>query len=275
MMRAAEWINVFFLSFFAVLAWLGPWPRHVRGRVTAMGAAGIGAILGPKFLGGVLAPGTISAVEDWLPAPLMLLVYWQAGQFQREPNEKLQAMLARFDRRVLATALRHRAGARIRAWVAGYFELAYLFCYLLVPLGVAVLYGIGRKDYADEYWTIILPPTYLCYPLLPFAQTPPPRMLESDDYFGAPAGSIRALNLRILQHASIQVNTFPSAHVASTVAAALALLHVSTVAGLAFLWVAISIGVGAVFGRYHYAADALLAALLALAAFLLETLLRS
>ncbi len=274
MMRTAEWINVFFLSFFAVLAWLGPWPRRVRGRVTAIGAAGIGAILAAKFLAGVLASGTISAVEDWLPAPLMLLVYWQAGQFQRQPNEKLQAMLARFDHRVLATLLRHRAAARVRAWVAGYLELAYLFCYPLVPLGVAVLYGIGRKDYADEYWTIILPATYLCYPLLPFAQAPPPRMLESDDYLGAPAGRIRALNLRILQRASIQVNTFPSAHVASTVAAALALLHVSTVAGLAFLWVAISIGVAAVLGRYHYAADALLAALLAVAAFLLETLFR-
>jgi hypothetical protein len=39
-------------------------------------------------------------------------------------------------------------------------------------------------------------------------------------------------------------------------------------AGVTFLWVAISIALGAVAGRYHYAADAVLGFVVAWAAFL-------
>ncbi len=270
MMRTAEWINVASFLFFIVLAWLGPRERRARLGVTAIGGAGIAAILAAKLLQGILAADTISAIEDWLPAPLMLVVYWQVGEFRSRPNEKLQAALARLDDRVLARVYWHPAGQRIHAWIAGYLEFSYLFCYFLVPLGVGVLYVMRLSDTADEYWAIVLPPTYLCYVLLPFAQTLPPRMLEPDGYLGPRPGKIRALNLWILQRASIQVNTFPSAHVASTFAASLALIHVAPLAGLVFLGVAIGIALGAVLGRYHYAADALLGALLATAVYLLE-----
>lgn len=270
MMRTAEWVNLVSLLFFIVLAWLGPRERRARIGVTAIGCAGLAAILTTRLLQAILARGTISAIEDWLPAPLMLVVYWQVGQFRSSPNEKLQAALARLDDRVLAPVFWHPAGQRIHEWIAGCLEFAYLFCYFLVPLGVGVLYVAHLRDYADEYWAIVLPSTYLCYILLPFAQTMPPRMLEPDGYLGPRPGKIRALNLWLLQRASIQVNTFPSAHVASTFAASLALAHVAPLAGLVFLCVAIGIALGAVLGRYHYAADALLGALLATAVFLLE-----
>ena len=89
--------------------------------------------------------------------------------------------------------------------------------------------------------------------------------------FGRRPSKMRVLNLWILRHASIQVNTFPSAHVAATIGASLALLRLVPLAGLVFLWVSMSIAVGAVVGRYHYAADALIGAGLAAAVFLLVT----
>ena len=273
-MRTADWINAFFFSLFAVIAWLGHWPQRVRIGVTGVGAAGITAMLAARSLEAALAPATPAVVRDWLPAPLMLVVYWQVGQFEREPDEKLQTALMKLDQRALA-ATRHSKSALVNDWIGSYLELAYLSCYVLVPLGVAVLYWIGRRDYADEYWRIVLPAAYLCYPLLPFAQVLPPRMLEPDAHACARPGKIRALNLWLLRGASIQVNTFPSAHVAATSAAALALCRVSPVAGLVFLWVAASIAIGAVAGRYHYAADAVLGALLAVAVFLLDALFRS
>lgn len=274
-MPTADWINAFFFSLFAVIAWLGHWPQRVRIGVTAIGAAGIAAILAARSLEAALAPATPAVVGDWLPAPLMLVVYWQVGQFEREPDEKLQTALMKLDQRALAAIQRHPKIALVQGWIGSYLELAYLSCYVLVPLGVAVLCGIGRKDYTDEYWTIVLPAAYLCYPLLPFAQVLPPRMLEPDANACARPGKIRALNLWLLRGASIQINTFPSAHVAATSAAALALCRVSPVAGLVFLWVAASIAIGAVAGRYHYAADAFLGALLAIAVFLLDALFRS
>jgi membrane-associated phospholipid phosphatase len=75
---------------------------------------------------------------------------------------------------------------------------------------------------------------------------------------------VRAFNLWILQRGSIQANTLPSAHVAITGACALSLLRLGPLwAGVVFLWIAVSIALGAVSGRYHYALDAILGFLVA------------
>lgn len=262
--RASEWINLGFLSFFVVVAWLRPLALRKRLEVTALGALGIGIVLAALGARGSL-PGI---ARDLLPAPLMLLVYWQSGRFFVAPNERVQALLERLDQRVLGRLLRSEGQQERRSWPAGFLELAYLLCYPLVPLGVIVLYAVGLREAVDEYWAIVLVSTYLCYVLLPFIQTLPPRLLAGEKDRRAPAGLIRLLNLGILHHASIQVNTFPSAHVASTIAASLALLRFLPAAGAAFLVLALGIAVGAVLGRYHYVADALIGIALAGAVFL-------
>ncbi|HSU88832.1 MAG TPA: phosphatase PAP2 family protein, partial [Terriglobia bacterium] len=68
-------------------------------------------------------------------------------------------------------------------------------------------------------------------------------------------------------HISIQANTFPSGHVAASLAVALELLAHTTVAGVIFLVLALCIAAGAFFGRYHYGIDVLLGALLAVISF--------
>jgi membrane-associated phospholipid phosphatase len=72
------------------------------------------------------------------------------------------------------------------------------------------------------------------------------------------------LNLFILRHGSIHLNTFPSAHVAATVGASLVLLQWVPVAGVVFLLISLSIAAGAVLGRYHYALDVIFGAMLPL-----------
>jgi membrane-associated phospholipid phosphatase len=58
--------------------------------------------------------------------------------------------------------------------------------------------------------------------------------------------------------------------VASTTACALVLLALSPGIGLVFLAIAILIALGTAAGRYHYAADGILGAIVALAAFVIE-----
>src|SRR6185369_4865282 len=86
MMRAAEWIHLVVFSFFAGLAWVRRLPGKRRRKVTLLGAIGLGATLtGAWLLPLWLPPLAVSVVRDWLPAALILLVYWQAGEFfQRE-----------------------------------------------------------------------------------------------------------------------------------------------------------------------------------------------
>ena len=59
----------------------------------------------------------------------------------------------------------------------------------------------------------------------------------------------------MLDRLSHQLNTFPSGHVAVSVAAALGVSAVSLPAGIAIGASALGVGVGAITGRYHYVVD--------------------
>jgi membrane-associated phospholipid phosphatase len=83
---------------------------------------------------------------------------------------------------------------------------------------------------------------------------------------------VRALNLRILRHGSVQWNTFPSGHVATASAAALAVGAVLPAAGAVLGLIAIGVAVAAAAGRYHYVADVVAGALVAALAFVLSRL---
>ena len=85
--------------------------------------------------------------------------------------------------------------------------------------------------FAEEFWNVVLPPAYACYATFPFVQTLPPRAIERDFEPQPPPTPLRKLNLFVLRHLSIQANTFPSGHVAASLAVALELLSHSMAAG--------------------------------------------
>jgi hypothetical protein len=270
-MRAAEWINALVFSFLTALAWVRPLPAARRAKATGLGAAGLGVtLIGAWLLPGMLTALAASVARDWLPAALVLLVYWEAGAFFVRVDREFQAKLERLDRRLVAPVLLWLARSRSGRAIAAYLEFAYLFCYPMVPLGLGALYWLRMGRAADSFWTVVLTATYASYCMVPFIQTLPPRMIDEAGVAKPPATGVRESNLWILQHASIHANTFPSAHVAASIACALFLVRVNAAVGLVFLFVAISISLGAVLGRYHYAADAILGAAAAIAALLAE-----
>jgi PAP2 superfamily len=267
--RTSEWISIVFFAFFMVMSCLRPLAMRRRLEVITIGAAGIIITLAGAWLSPRLPESYNSAVRDLLPAPLMLFVYWQSGRFYVKENEWIQNALLRIDDRLLGRFLSRQAKPGYRSWVEEYLEFAYLICYPVVPLGIGILYAYGRQDYANSYWVIVLLSTYICYIPLPFIQMMPPRMLVTEKERSRPPGFLRMFNLRILKRASIQVNTFPSAHVTSTFAVSLALLNVLPSVGILFMIIALSIASGAVLGRYHYTADAVLGIIIALVVFLI------
>jgi hypothetical protein len=271
-LRIAEWINLAAFSWFIALAWLRKdLDRGRKRRITAIGVGGVAIIL---FIALVLphlgSRFPASVTRDWIPYLLLLMFYWQAGQFVTHADKQIEEKLMRLDARLVAPLLEWCVRRPAGIWILSYLELAYLFCYVSMPLGLAALYLIRQGQQADQFWAVVLAATYPCYALLPFMQTRPPRMLAEEWSKQLPHSKVRAFNLWILRHASIHANTFPSAHVATATACALTLLSLAPVwVGLVFLWVAFSIALGAVTGRYHYAADAILGTSVALAAFLI------
>jgi membrane-associated phospholipid phosphatase len=75
-----------------------------------------------------------------------------------------------------------------------------------------------------------------------------------------------SVNTAVLARVSHQLNTFPSGHVAVSIAAAACVLTVSWPAGLVFAMVAVGVAIGAVVGRYHYVMDVLVGVVVGLLA---------
>jgi hypothetical protein len=267
-MRRAEWITLVAFSFFIVASWLRPLTKRRRMAIAAIGAIGILLITAMQFTDDLPSRSAVSVVRDWLPAVLMPMVYWQAGWFSGRVNMSFQRHLQQLDRKLLSGWMPILARPSYR-WIVILLELAYLSCYVLVPMGLAVLYFAGLQRHADNYWSVTLLSTYPCYAFTAFVPTNPPRTFEmrSDD---TATGQIRRFNMWIVRWFSIQLNTFPSAHVTATLGGSLALLYFMPTIGLLFVLVSIGIALGAVFGRYHYAADVVVAALLTVAVFTLE-----
>ena len=265
-MRTAELIQASAFLYFALLAVCLPELR--RNKVLAIAAIGLASITVATFL----LPKTLatSVIRDWLPAPLMLFVYWQAGQFFQRVDRAAQDLLERTDRRLLPGFLHWLAHTGTGRVFSGYFELSYLLCYPMIPFAVGALYILRLRPHVDLFWTVVLTPTYFSYAMLPWIQTIPPRMLDETWVPKAHLLLLRRLNCWLLRNASIHANTFPSAHAASSSGAALAMAYLAPwPVGMAFGALAVGIGFGTFCGRYHYVLDAIAGSGAALACFLL------
>ena len=176
------------------------------------------------------------------------------------PNEKIQAWLAKTDRWLERAS---RTGWRFGRFARLSMEWAYMLCYPLVPLGLATLYIAGLRQTAGTFWFFVLVPASLCYAITPFVPALPPRALESGRMASSSSKS-RVFNLWILKHGSIHAISFPSAHVASALGVSLVLFYYFPLAGAIFLTISFWIAVAAVVGRYHYAIDVVLGAVMTL-----------
>jgi membrane-associated phospholipid phosphatase len=264
--RTSEWVIVaYFLYLLASGAFLRARARAIL-RVAALAVPTCGVVVLVAHL--PLFP-IAPILRDWLPGAWLMVGYWATGLLYRGPARALEAWLEAFDIRLLAWL--QRRGARLPSAAAQLLEFAYLFCYPLVPAGVAVLYATGQRSRADSYWTLVLSSAFAAYSVLPWAGTRPPRTLEAG---GGPARGrdrllFRRVNLAVLAHGSIHVNTFPSGHAASACAVTLFVATVPGAPWVVFALFAAAIGAGAIAGRYHFALDVVAGVVVAVAAFVL------
>jgi membrane-associated phospholipid phosphatase len=258
--RPPEWIAVTYFSYLAAAAVSGPF-RHNRLRVALVSALVIVAIV-------VLAQADRlpwARVRDWMPGIYTVLGYWLPGLLVDGYQLRFERWLHSLDRAILP-GIDEFARRAPRALLE-YLELAYLGCYPLVPFGFLWLSIHGRVAEADRYWTVILLALYACYGVVPWLATRPPRAIEPTAAIDGRHLIFRAVNIAMLSRVSIQTNTCPSGHTAGALAAALVMATMMPLSGGAVAVLAISIAAASVIGRYHYAADALGGALVAIVAF--------
>jgi membrane-associated phospholipid phosphatase len=219
----------------------------------------------------------LAAAADLFPALLVLVAYRESGLLLTpDPAHHLDYIFIEWDRVILQSAYVRAALRAGGPWLQRYLELAYLLCYPLVPLGVAAIhYGLPRSAVRppadtrpmDDFWATVLLATLFCYAVYPFFPLTPPRVLFADAPGPHVEPLLRKWNFWLLDHYSVQACIFPSGHVAAVTAVALAVRKHAPRLGVLFLFLAASVALATVYGRYHYAADAVAGVLVGAAAY--------
>lgn len=237
---------VFFAYTVAATIALPRLPRRSRAHALAGASAGMALTVAS-----VLLPPTPALHAWFLPPALLLLAYWTSGRLFVAPMPAAERALARIDRALDISSLAARAPRPL----AEILEFAYAGVYPLIPIAFVIYLLQTPAPDPDRFWTMILATDYVCFGVLPWVQTRPPRALEAADPW---TSRFRAVNLRLLGATSIHVNTFPSGHAAEALAAALLVVAAPLPFAIGMFIAAAAISAGAVGGRYHYAADAIL-----------------
>lgn len=253
-MRSSESLPLAYFAACAVLSWLRPLPLSRRLQVTALSVGTAASIL-------AVAHNAASVVRDWAPGVSTLVGYYVSGRFFVAPSRRVEQWLLSWDRRLLGDP-----SIRFAAWprpLLACLEIVYIGCFLVMPAGFAVLAARGRSDLADHYWTIVMAAELGAFAPLIFIQTRPPWLVERKP--ARPDSVVHRAAARMVEHFTIRANTFPSGHVAGSLAVALAVIDTMPAIGLLFLLLAGTISVATVVGRYHYVIDGIAGAALAVA----------
>jgi membrane-associated phospholipid phosphatase len=263
-LRVSEWIGIGYFAYLAAMARFAHVSPARKRRVVGIASLLIASIV----VLGTRSGSAATIARDWMPLLYVLFGYWLPANLAGAPNSVLERTLLDLDHRLFGMGGLSKFVDRAPRFVIESFELAYLFCYPLLPIGFASLLLAGFRAEVDQFWTTVMLASFMCYGFLPWLPTRAPRAIEAAP--PRPRWSIRTMNLLVLDRASVQLNTFPSGHTAASLATALAVGAHSTVAGFLLALIAVSIAAGSVVGRYHYAADAVTGAVVAFAAFALS-----
>jgi hypothetical protein len=248
-MRAFEWLVLVYAAVFGLRG--AARPRAARSApavgLSLLTAACVALVHGMRGPLPLIVPGLYLIAGYWLPALVV-------GKRADAGAPRFESWLSQTD-----TWLRPRL-PRVPASLVALTETAYLLCYPIVPLSLAIVWWIDGADAVPRFWTTVLVAGFACYASLPWLLSRPPGRS------GLQTLTLRTVNRSVLATVSHQWTTFPSGHVAVAWAAAFAVARASVAAGAVFAVVALGVTVGAAAGRYHYVIDVLLGMIVALVA---------
>ena len=141
-------------------------------------------------------------------------------------------------------------------------HLAYFSYYPIVYIPPLILFFSRRREAFQTTVVTLLATASVCFVFFVYFPVQGPR------YFGPPesipGGPIRALTLSILENGSSRGAAFPSSHMAMTVCQAMVQLRYQPPIGILVTLISVGVGVGAVYGGFHYAIDMLAGAVVGL-----------
>lgn len=251
--RPSEWVLAGFFCYLAVLRTAFPFPLIVALLVALL-------ILVLAYGETRVNRDVFGVARDWIPLGLTLLAYREMDWFTPlVKDHHLEFRWIEWDRSILYGGGLQRAIESLGALLPAYFELCYLLVYAVGPFAVAVVYFERRRELANRVLFLYLLGTLLAYALFPYFPSDPPRTLFGNTDLPNVITVFRSFNLWIVGGYGIHSSVFPSAHVSSAFSAAWAFflfLPDKKRFGWGMLIYAVSVAIATVYGRYHYAVDA-------------------
>lgn len=256
--RLAELILAGYFAYTAALSFL--FPLDLTSRLQVLGAS-LAALAALHYLGRFPLRLVPEILRHTLPQAGVLLAYKQIGWFaQPQPDHALERSWVYWDQLLLADWGLTRAIESLGPVLPSLLELLYLLTYAMAPAGLIILFACRRLDRADRLLACFAASAVSAYALYPFFPSEPPRTIFPGELSGSFDTVFRQLNWWILGIGGIHTSVFPSGHMASALGVGFGLLLALPERkryGVALIVVATGIALATVYGRYHYAVDAL------------------
>jgi len=203
----------------------------------------------------------VRIARDWIPQGLIILAYKEMGWFAPASHtNRLEHGWIAWDRLLLDQWHGRACIESLGSLIPFVLELSYVLVYALPPVTMLIVYRLGMHRRADVVLTIYLLGMLLSYGQFPFWPSEPPRTVFPGLDMPNVDTVVRQFSLRIVGNYGIHTSVFPSAHVSGAVAAAFAMAYVfprRRALILGYFMYAMAVAVATVYGRYHYAVDAL------------------
>jgi len=270
-LRTSEWLLAGYFVYTAVLAQMAapppPLPLVTLG-VNAAVLAGFGVLAWAESLRG---RRFFSILRDWYAPPLMLLAYREMGWFAPgEHTYELEHAWVLWDRFLLNQWGLRAAIEALGPLLPSVLEASYLLTYTIPLFAMAMLYAYGQRQRVDRFLITFLLAILSAYALFPYFPSEPPRRMFPGELFPSFETPFRRFNWMLLGGYGIHTSVFPSGHVAGAFAGAFAMLRLLPErrwVGRTLLVLAVLITTATIYGRYHYAVDALAGLALSVGAF--------
>jgi membrane-associated phospholipid phosphatase len=268
--RCSEIVAILYFLYAAGVAVVRPVDRSITWTVVWLNLTVLGSFCLLAYADSFRRRELLGRLRDWFPLPLLLLAYREMGWFALpHADTHLEQAWVAWDRMLL-----HEWGLKGLIESLGSFgpsvlESSYALVYATAPGGLVLLYLTGHRKEAERFVFMVLMAVLGAYALFPYFPSEPPRTVFPGQDLPGLETVFRRFNLWYLGGYGIHTSVFPSAHVSGAFSAALAFRLIAPEwkwLGRGFLVLACLIAVATVYGRYHYAVDALAGLALSIAA---------
>lgn len=263
-LRPYEFLIVAFFAYVAAIA-----PLFISSGETRWLPAAVAGVV-TAILVGLSRHNSI--LRDWVPLGFTLAAYREMNWFTPAVRDHhLENAWIVWDRWLLDTVHLRAVIESAGPLIPSFLEICYVLVYAIAPIALAILLLNRHRDHLNTFWLAYLAGTLTAYALFPYFPSDPPRTVFAGADMPHIVTIFRRFNLAILGEYGIHSSVFPSAHVSSAFASAWGLM-IAMPQRKRYGWIvaayALSVAVATIYGRYHFATDALAGLVVSFLAFL-------